>query len=90
MSEVISKRRDRFSENAIDDETVLMQIDTGEFFSLQGTARTIWQLIDEVPDRHGLLDALEKRFDDVSRDTLAKDLAGFLHLLADAGFVNAR
>ncbi len=85
----IGKRREAYSETEIDDETVLMQVDTGEFFSLRGTGRTIWHLIDEAPTRGALLDALATRFD-APRETLADDLDDFLRMLTDAGFLSAR
>lgn len=46
MNEVIAKAADKFTETDIDDETVVMNIESGDFFSLTGTARAIWTLID--------------------------------------------
>jgi pyrroloquinoline quinone biosynthesis protein D len=83
---MISKCTDRFSQSEIDDEIVLMQIDTGEFFSLQGTGREIWQLIDEAGTRDTLLAALAARFD-APEAMLAADLDEFLRALASAGFI---
>lgn len=83
---VISKCTDRFSQSEIDDEIVLMQIDTGEFFSLQDTGREIWQLVDGARTRDMLLAALGARFD-APEAVLAADLDEFLRTLADAGFI---
>ena len=55
MTQVLTKRTDQFSETAIDDEIVVMSLDSGDFFSLTGTARTIWQLIDGSRNRAALL-----------------------------------
>ena len=42
----LAKDRARFVETEIDQDIVVMVLDNGEFFSLQGTARAAWKLID--------------------------------------------
>lgn len=42
----LSKAAGRFSETTIDGEVVVMSLDSGDFFSLTGTAGEIWELID--------------------------------------------
>jgi len=55
---VLAKRPERFTETEIDDEVIVMRVDTGDFFSLTDTAAAIWRLIDGQRDRAGLLQAL--------------------------------
>ena len=46
----IAKDHARFVETVIDDEIVVMQLDSGDFFSLSGSARAIWEAIDGTRD----------------------------------------
>jgi Coenzyme PQQ synthesis protein D (PqqD) len=82
----ISKRADRFSETDIDDEIVVMRLDTGEFFSLDGTAAATWRLIDGTRDRSALLAALAEQFE-VDEVKMAADVDEFLAKLREIGLL---
>ena len=58
----LRKLHDRFAETSDRDEIILMRMDTGEFFSLSGTAAATWRLIDGERDRNALIEALEAEF----------------------------
>ena len=85
MNRVI-KLSERFTEAAIDDEIVVMRVDTGEFFSLTGTAATTWRLIDGNRGRDALLAALA---DEYSTDeaAIAADVDDFLAQLKETGLL---
>ena len=85
MNRVI-KLSERFTEAAIDDEIVVMRVDTGEFFSLTGTAATTWRLIDGNRNRDALLAALA---DEYSTDeaAIAADVDEFLAQLKETGLL---
>ena len=85
MNRVI-KLSERFTEAAIDDEIVIMRVDTGEFFSLTGTAATTWRLIDGNRNRDALLAALA---DEYSTDeaAIAADVDEFLAQLKETGLL---
>ena len=83
---VPAKDAARFVETEIDDEVVVMRLEDGDFFSLQGTARSIWRLIDGARDREAILGELEQRYD-ADRATLAGELDAFLAELREAGLV---
>jgi hypothetical protein len=85
MNRVI-KLSERFTEAAIDDEIVVMRVDTGEFFSLTGTAATTWRLIDGNRNRDALLAALA---DEYSTDeaAIAADVDDFLAQLKETGLL---
>jgi hypothetical protein len=85
MNRVI-KLSERFTEAAIDDELVIMRVDTGEFFSLTGTAATTWRLIDGNRGRDALLAALA---DEYSTDeaAIAADVDDFLAQLKETGLL---
>lgn len=82
----IRKAEGKFSETEIDDEVVVMSLDSGDFFSLTGTARTIWQLLDGSRDRDALLKELAA--DHAAPEAqIAEDLDPFLDRLAQAGLI---
>ena len=85
MNRVI-KLSERFTEAAIDEEIVIMRVDTGEFFSLTGTAATTWRLIDGNRNRDALLAALA---DEYSTDeaAIAADVDDFLAQLKETGLL---
>ena len=83
---VLTKRLDRFTETAIDDEIVVMKLDTGDFFSLSGTAAAAWRLIDGSRDRPDIVAALAAEFD-ADNGRIAADVDAFLLELCDAGLV---
>ena len=80
------KAEGRFSETEIDDEVVVMNLESGEFFSLTGTARAIWQLIDGTRDRGALLAELAGDFE-AEQAEIAADLDPFLETLGAAGLI---
>ena len=81
-----TKANGQFSETAIDDEIVVMSLDTGTFFSLSGTGRSIWELLDRHTDRPGLLTAVALAYG-TDETTIAAELDEFLASLSVAGLV---
>lgn len=84
----LAKAAGRFSETAIDDEVVVMNLDTGDFYSLTGTARAIWTLIDGTRTRADVLAALAAQYGgDTDADAMAAQLDAFVGDLRDAGLL---
>lgn len=84
---ILTKRPDRFTETEIDDEIVVMHLDSGEFFSLTGTAAAIWRLIDGTRDRAALIHTLAAEFDGEERQ-VSTDVDEFLTQLRKIGLVS--
>jgi pyrroloquinoline quinone biosynthesis protein D len=82
----IAKAEGQFSETEIDAEVVVMSLASGEFFSLTGTAREIWRLIDGSRDRDALLAELAGNFE-AEPAAIAADLDPFLAALGRAGLI---
>jgi len=82
----ISKHSDRFTETMIDEEIVIMRLDTGEFFALSGTAAAAWRLIDGKRDHEALSAALSREFA-AEPEQIAADLDDFLARLAETGLL---
>jgi hypothetical protein len=83
---VLTKLTAKFSEAQIDDEIVVMLLDTGEFLSLSGTASAIWLLIDGSRDRDALVARLASEYD-VPEGEIGADVDEFLGSLREAGLL---
>lgn len=88
MSPILTKATDRFSETAIDDEIVVMSLASGDFYSLTGTGKAIWELLDGTRTREALLAELAIAFGQPGQD-LADDVDAFLAQLRAAGLLEA-
>lgn len=86
MTTTITKRPDQFSESAIDDEIVVMSLDSGTFFSLSGTGRTIWELLDHHSERTALLSELARVYKQ-DEPAIAAELDEFVAALEQAGLI---
>lgn len=83
------KQTARFSETRIDDEVVLMNLDSGDFFSLTGTAAAIWSLIDGTRGRAEILAALSADYG-APQAEIAEDMDAFLARLTADGYLTER
>lgn len=86
MTAPLTRAEGRYSESTIDDEVVLMHIESGEFYSLTGTAAAIWDLIDGQRDRAGLVTELAREYG-VEPAEIGADVDAFLARLRAAGLV---
>ncbi len=83
---MIRKATDRFAETPLDDELVLMNIDTGSFHALKGTGFAIWQLIDVTRDEAAICAALLQSYA-VDPQTCQAEVSRFIEQMVGAGFV---
>ncbi len=86
MNAPLVKLTDRFVETAIDDETVVMDMDNAEFFSLNATAGAVWRAIDGARSRDGVLAAVAEEYG-VAETEIAADVDALLDKLRESGFV---
>ncbi len=84
----LAKAQDAYVETVIEDETLVMRLDTGDFFSLTGTARQIWGMLDGTRDRAGLIADLAERYG-AATAAVSADVDTFLAELTDAGLLQA-
>ena len=85
---ILTKQAGRFTETEIDDEIVVMRLDTGEFYSLAGTAAATWRLIDGTRDQAALVKALAADFDGGEAD-IALDVDELITQLKELGLIVA-
>ena len=83
----VRKNVERFTEAAIDDEIVLMRIDTGEFYSLTGTGAEVWRLIDDQRSEADIVKMLESSFSTPAA-VIANDVTDLIRELAGMGLVD--
>ena len=86
MTAPIRKLPDAYMETAIDEEVVVMSLASGDFFTLEDTARAIWLLIDGTRDHASIVAALEA---DYGPQVDPDEVRAFLAELDAAGFVAA-
>lgn len=76
----------RFSEASIDGELVLMCLESGDFYSLSGSALRVWQLIDGEHSRNDIITVLAQEYSCTLND-LTEDVDAFLGKLRGAGLL---
>ena len=89
MTGILNKRPERFVETEIDDEVVVMDLASGNFFSLKETGLEIWRLIDGTHDRAGITAALAAAYA-VPDSEIAEDVGVFLDQVLAAGLIEAQ
>ena len=87
MTQPLTKDLTAFAETRIDEEIVVMNLSSGDFFSLQGSGAAIWDLIDGTRDRAAVLAALTRDYAAADAD-LAADLDAFLAELRVSGLLS--
>jgi hypothetical protein len=76
FDELLCRSEDLFS-TELDQETVLMSIDAGAYYGLEGPARSIWEQLETPLTFSALLDRMVGDYE-VEPETCAADLEGFL------------
>jgi pyrroloquinoline quinone biosynthesis protein D len=76
----------RFVETAVEDEVVVMLLDSGDFFSLRDTARDIWMKIDGARSRDAIVEAMAADYG-ASAETIAPEVDSFLAELRTVGLL---
>lgn len=89
MTGILNKCPDRFVETEIDDEIVVMDLESGNFFSLKDTALDIWRLVDGTRSSADIAAELANDYD-LAESELADDVAAFLDEALTAGLLEAR
>ena len=91
MSQPLTKDPAAFAETRIDDEIVIMNLASGDFFSLKDSAAAIWDLLDGTRNRAAVLAALTSQYAASPGDPapdLARDFDSFLGELRSAGLIS--
>jgi len=82
-------RRDRVMAQQVEGESVLLDIDSGEYFSLNEVGGRVWDLCDGTRTVSSIVGVLCDEFD-VDQSTAVGDTNDLLETLAGAGLVVRR
>lgn len=82
----LRKRSDKVSSTLVDDEMVLLDLESGKFFELRDTGLAIWRALDGTGDLTELCQKLAGEYD-VDPQLCQEETERFARQLAAAGFV---
>ena len=86
---LLAKESDKFSETAVDEEVIIMDLESGDFFSLTSTSQAIWNLIDGTRDKAALVNDLAAQFA-CEPAYIVADVESFIGQLSEAGLLAHR
>ena len=70
----------------LDDEVVMLDVDSGQYYELDAVGARIWMLLENKPSISLLRDALTAEFD-IDAETCREDLGEFLKRLVELGLI---
>jgi hypothetical protein len=82
-------RQDRVMMQQVEGDSVLLDIDSGEYYSLNQVGGRIWELCDGTRSVGAIAEVLCTEYD-VTRETALSDASELLASFADAGLVAER
>lgn len=83
---VIHKLNENFVATQVDDEILLIDLKGGELFSLSGTAKAVWEMIDGKRDIHEIASALCSAFE-APVETIEDDVRSLVRSLSELHLV---
>ena len=72
-----------------EDEAVIINLESGNYYSLEGTGRFIWTLLSGGLISRDVVQAISKRFEGET-DAIASSLRGFISKLTEEGLIVSR
>ena len=73
--------------DVIDGETMILNMEAGNYYNLSETAASLWQAIRECADEEKLLQALLAAFPQEDKEELSQDFQAFLNSLKEEKLV---
>ncbi len=73
-------------ETNVDDETIIVALQSGQLYSVKDTSAAIWRMIDGETGRDAIIDALAQEYR-ADRAEIAKDVDAFLTDARNAGLL---
>jgi rRNA processing protein Krr1/Pno1 len=87
--DIIISKNERIPWRIIEDEAILVKIDSGEVIHLNEVAAEIWRTIDGTRKISEIVDQIHKDFD-VDREQAEKDTLEFIQSLSDINLVTEK
>lgn len=85
VNNVVSRRKD-IDATDLNGETVMMDLEKGRYFSLNGVGSRIWDIIEEPIEINKIVDSLLEEYD-VSRNECQENVLEFLGKLDNADII---
>lgn len=76
-ADTIVRRGDKHVETEVADQTMMMNIDKGKYYALEGTAKLIWGALDSPKSVQDLVANMVESYE-VEQDQCMTDVVGFL------------
>ena len=86
---IIYRRAASFDQEELDDELIVMELDSQAIVTLNATGRLIWDILDEASTRAEIQALLGDAFPDVDADSLTSDIQAVLDTLVAARLVTS-
>ena len=86
-SETILRRRPDLVASTMDDETVMLDIESGYYFGLSGVGPHIWTMLEQERSVGAIVEGVKSHFEIGAADSVEEDVTTFLQLLVDKGLV---
>lgn len=86
INDIVVKSDDQM-ETDLGTETLMMRVETGMYYSVDGTSRAIWTAIDGPTRVSDIVDALLQRYD-IDRETCTAQALSFLNDLQAQGLIS--
>mgnify|MGYP000628421697 FL=1 len=86
INNVVSRRND-IDTTDLNGEIVMMDLEKGRYFSLNGVGSRIWEIIEEPIGINKIVDSLLEEYD-VSRNECEENVLEFLGKLDDANIIS--
>ncbi|MEM6478545.1 MAG: PqqD family protein [Pseudomonadota bacterium] len=74
----------------LDGDTVMMDVESGAYFALNGTAGVIWQALEDGATLEKLVSELNARFEVAGGDDIAADVERFLRDMLENGLIETQ
>lgn len=81
-SDTIIQRNDSVIFSDIDDQVVMMDLDSGDYFELNTVGTRIWELLETPTTVNGLVKTLLSEFD-IAEDVCRPETEDFIHKMLD-------
>lgn len=82
-------RRNSYLQTRLDDETIVMHIDSGRIFGLADTAEAVWRTLEEPMPFRRLIALMAETFE-VAPATCREEVGRFLANLEELGMIEVR
>ncbi len=87
LTTIISKSDNRFIETNLDNEKVIMDLETGDYININPVGSVIWELIDKPISINAICEALTKMFE-VENSVCQEQTIIFLRKLSQKELLN--